>query len=347
MIARTLISACLVLFLAAPVLAADQGKPIVLKDFGSFHIGGERVTLSGLPVTEVQAIPGGPKRKSDPNGDYQVGQMYVQYMLLAKPKSPYPLLFWHGGGMTGVNWETKPDGAPGWQQFFVRAGFDTYVSDAVERGRSSWPRYPEIYKNPPEHRTQNMAWDMFRIGPSDGYNSDPEKRVVFPGVRFPVVHFDQFWKQTVARWTGSDKPAQKAYDQLLHKLGPAILIAHSQGGSFALRAAMNEPETLKALVLLEPAGAPDPASEDVSRMKDIPILVIWGDFYDKSPLWQRYRANVTRCLDAVAKAGGSVTVIDLPAGGVRGNAHMLMMDDNSDQIARMALDWMRSKRLVR
>ena len=38
-----------------------------------------------------------------------------------------------GGGLSGVTWETKPDGNPGWQQFFLKAGHDVYVSDAVER----------------------------------------------------------------------------------------------------------------------------------------------------------------------------------------------------------------------
>ena len=36
--------------------------------------------------------------------------MYVQYVRLAEPRSPVPLLMWHDGGMTGVNWETTPDG---------------------------------------------------------------------------------------------------------------------------------------------------------------------------------------------------------------------------------------------
>ena len=56
---------------------------------------------------------------------------------------------WHGGGLSGVTWETKPDGKPGWQNYFLKAGHDVYVSDAVERGRASWARYPEIFKTEP------------------------------------------------------------------------------------------------------------------------------------------------------------------------------------------------------
>jgi hypothetical protein len=61
--------------------------------------------------------------------------------------------------MTGVNWETTPDGRPGWQMYFLRAGFDTYVSDAVERGRASWAPFPQVYPDPPFFRTAKEAWE--------------------------------------------------------------------------------------------------------------------------------------------------------------------------------------------
>ena len=53
-------------------------------------------------------------------------------------KGRLPLLLWHGGGLTGVTYETKPDGGDGWLTYFIRKGWDTYISDAVERGRSGW-----------------------------------------------------------------------------------------------------------------------------------------------------------------------------------------------------------------
>lgn len=321
-------------------------ETIEIKDIGSFHVGGNLTTLSGLPVKEVQAVANGPIRKSDPNGDYQVGQMYVQYVKLAHPKSKYPLLMWHGGGMTGVNWETKPDGNSGFQSFFLRSGFDTYVSDAVERGRSSWPRYPEIFKDEPEHRTQNAAWASFRIGPDDGYATDPAKRNAFPGTQFPVDAFDQFWKQTVPRWTGSNALALKAYEQELEKVGPSIVMAHSQGGAFALTTAQEMPEKFRALIVLEPSGAPDPEKVDVTKVKNIKTLVVWSDYYGKSELWQKYRANVEKYIAAVKDAGGAVEVIDLPKQGITGNSHMLIIDKNSDQIAQFILDWIKKQSLV-
>ena len=149
---------------------------IALKSVRGYHVGGERKTLSGLPIKEVRTNPQAPIRKSDPNGDYQVGQLYVQHFALASPKAKVPLLLWHGGGLTGVTWETTPDGRAGWHEYFMRAGYDTFVSDAVERGRASWARYPEINPGEPEHRTIDQAWDIFRFGPAGGYSADVGKQ---------------------------------------------------------------------------------------------------------------------------------------------------------------------------
>ena len=96
---------------------AGTGRPtdgvIALKSVRGYHVGGERKTLSGLPVKEIRTNPQAPIRKSDPNGDYQFGQLYVQHFALASPKAKVPVLLWHGGGLSGVTWETTPDGRAG------------------------------------------------------------------------------------------------------------------------------------------------------------------------------------------------------------------------------------------
>ena len=64
--------------------------------------------------------------------------MYVQFFLPQTRKGKVPLLMWHGGGLTGVTYETTPDGREGWLNKFIRKGWDVYNSDAVERGRSGF-----------------------------------------------------------------------------------------------------------------------------------------------------------------------------------------------------------------
>ncbi len=211
----------------------------MVKEVGSFHVGGRTVALSGMPTSEVVFSPGAPPIKVDPNGEFEAEQMYVQYVKLAQPKAKVPILLWHGGGLSGVTWESKPDGKPGWQQFFLNAGYDVYVSDAVERGRASWARYPEIFKTEPMFRTKKEAWELFRIGPSYEVGG---ARVAFEGQQFPVEAFDQFAKQGVPRWVTNDAATQKAYDALVDKVCPCIVVVHSQGGNFGFTAALAAPD---------------------------------------------------------------------------------------------------------
>jgi hypothetical protein len=47
----------------------------------------------------------------------------------------------------------------------------------------------------------------------------------------------------------------------------------------------------------------------------------------------------------VRAAGGVVDVVDLPAAGIRGNSHMIMMDRNSDAVAALVQDWLAGRGL--
>lgn len=307
-----------------------------VKEVGSLHIGGKTATLSSLPAREIVFSPGSPPVKVDPNGEFEVGQMYASYVKLAAPISPYPILFWHGGGLTGVTWETKPDGASGWQQFVLAAGYDTYVSDAVERGRASWARYPEIYKSEPFFRTKKEAWTLFRIGTAYEVGG---ARVAYPDTKFPVASFDQFMKQSVPRWATNDELIQQAYDAYVKTVCPCILVVHSQAGNFAFTAALNNPSKIKALIAIEPSGFPEIGKVDLTTLKDVPHLFVYGDHL-VGPFWEKVFANATQYRNALASSGVKADLISLPSMGIVGNSHMLMMDSNSDQIAKLVTDWL-------
>ena len=124
----------LAIALTTAALPANADEPISLLDMCSFHVGGRLVEISGKPVKEVTFTPGGVPAKVDPNGTYQVEQMYVQYFLPANERGAYPLLLWHCGGLTGVTYETTPDGREGWLTYFLRKGYAVYVVDQVPNG---------------------------------------------------------------------------------------------------------------------------------------------------------------------------------------------------------------------
>jgi pimeloyl-ACP methyl ester carboxylesterase len=310
-----------------------------IKELGNFFVGGGTVNLTGLPVYEAVFVAGGPKRVVDNNGEYETGQMYVQFVKLENPQKTYPVLFWHGGGCTGAAWETTPDGRPGWQMRFLEAGYDVYVSDAVERGRSSWSKYPEIYASEPVFRNKKGCWEVFRIGP------DYENKKPFPVSQFPAEYFSAFCKQMVPRWTTNHDAIRDAYEACLDKVGECIIVAHSQGCEFANELALRRPENIKAIVHVECSSAPPITPANLEKTKKIPYLYLWGDFIEQVPLWQKYSQNTHEYYAAQQAAGADVKWLSLPERGIKGNGHALMLEKNSDDIFAIVKEWLAGKNL--
>src|SRR3954467_2651990 len=88
----------IVLAFAAAVAATPVAADYLAREVGSFHAGGRTETLSGRPTQATVFSGGAPPIKVDPNGEFEVEQMYVQFVKQAQPKSKLPLLLWHGGG---------------------------------------------------------------------------------------------------------------------------------------------------------------------------------------------------------------------------------------------------------
>src|SRR3546814_6187071 len=77
--------------------------------FGSFYAGGRSLEIENRPVRTI-AFTDTTSMEYDPNGLYHIEQAYVQYFEPAEPSCPVPVVFLHGGGMTGAMWEQTPDG---------------------------------------------------------------------------------------------------------------------------------------------------------------------------------------------------------------------------------------------
>src|SRR5262245_4789108 len=317
--------------------AASAQEPLALRDMGSFHVGGRKAEVTGQPVKEIQRVPGGPMSKLDLNGTYHVEAMYAQYFLVQKRKARFPLLMLHGGGLTGASFETTPDGREGWRDMMIRRGWDVYVTDATERGRAGFAS-PLIWKDDPVFLTEADPWERFRIGPGPGsFDADPAKRKLLPGNQFPIEAYDHFMKQLVPRWLSTDKVILDAYLALIDKVCPCVILAHSQGGHFAFRAAELRPDKVKAMVSVEPAIAPGGTPAVV---KDMPLLIVYGDYIEQDPRWVAYRKAAIGYVEGMRAAGGKADIVSLPERGIKGNSHMMMMDKNNRAVLDLIARWL-------
>jgi pimeloyl-ACP methyl ester carboxylesterase len=253
------------LLAAAPARAQERG-PLVLAKSSYFFVGG----------------------KIDPKieGSPMVGQMYVEYMIPQRLLHLNPVVMVHGGNQTGTNFTGTPDGREGWAQYFVRRGYAVYVVDQVARGRSAY--WSQVYGPLPASR---LAFVEQRFVAPEQTPMWPQAHLhnQFPGEGKPDdPNFDQFYASqfpSIASFPRQQELNRDALAALLDKIGPSILLTHSQSGAFGWPVADARPNLVKAILAVEPSGPPvhdienlgapdwfkDAERTKISGLGDIPI----------------------------------------------------------------------------
>lgn len=337
---RTIGSRCATLLalvaLSTAVAADGKRPPIVLKEQGSFYVGGSIVESAAIAGTGTTPTP----------GIISINHAYVQYQVPTSTKYRYPIIMVHGGGHTGKTYETTPDGREGWYTSFTRRGFASYVIDDPNRGRACCePTQIHLVRlglAPPstlpatDIYSKQRAWTTFRFGPAY-----PD---IYPNSRFPFAAIDQYapqWVLTYRDPSELDKIAD-AITATIDAIGPCILMTHSQSGPQGLRAALRRPNLVKGYVSIEPAGFAIPAGESAATLKDVPILTVFGDYVALSAAATNWRSSALDTSAQVNAAGGDAMQIVLPDIGIVGNTHMMMMDNNSERIADLVEKWIRT-----
>ena len=190
------------------------------------------------------------------------GAMYVEVMVPRQVRSPYPIVFLHGAGQTGVDWLQTPDGRPGWAYNFLEMGFVVYLQDFPARGRSQY--VPGIDGTPGQLnlniRTAPNLEETFTAMATRGNYPQAKKHTQWPGSgRMGDKVFDDFTKTQVQFLAGGRQETltRDANVALLDMINtPVILLTHSQGGAFGWLVADARPNLVKAIVTLEPAAPP-------------------------------------------------------------------------------------------
>ena len=207
---------------------------------GFFYVGGEYV--------------------GEPGNQYMQGAMYVEVMVPREIRQPYPIVFLHGNGQTGVDWLQTADGRPGWAYDFLEMGYVVYLQDFPARGRSAWvPSYDANMGM----RTAEQLERIFTAPPVRNDFPQAPRHTQWPGsglIGDPI--FDQFLKTQVQFLGGGGPETQEemvrdANIALLDMLDTeVILLTHSQGGAFGWLVADQRPDYVKAIVTFEPAAPP-------------------------------------------------------------------------------------------
>lgn len=221
----------------APAVTSADEPPMVIAKSGYLYAGGKI----------DHSVPGSP----------MVGQMYAEFWIPQNLRQPYPIVMIHGGSQTGTNFTGTPDGREGWAQYFLRRGHAVYVVDQVARGRSahfSQSQGPVAEGNLKRTEQRFVAPERFNLWPQAA------KHTQWPGAGKPGdPAFDVFYASQFPSLVSFPKQQELNRDAgiaLLDKIGPAILMTHSQSGTFHWPIADARPNLVKAIVAVEPNGPP-------------------------------------------------------------------------------------------
>jgi pimeloyl-ACP methyl ester carboxylesterase len=348
-----------------PVPAVDQSA---VAQRGYFYVGG--------------------KYAGEPGKQIMQGQAYVEVLAPRDVRRPYPLVLIHGAAQTATNWMGTPDGRKGWAEYFVEQGYVVYMIDQPMRGRSAHhpgdgPTRMFTAENEEWQFTaseKTMRWPQAKLhtqwpgdGPGKGQAGDPV--------------FDAFYAtqvETVISNEETQRRNQEAGAALLDRIGPAIVLTHSQSGPFGWLIADARPRLVKAVVAVEPSGPPfegtinatgkqrawgptdiaitydppvkDPGDIAVEReakpdgpdlfvcwmqkaparqfvnLKNIPVMVMAAE----ASYHQVYDHCTAKYL---GQAGVRADYIRLQDKGIHGNGHMVMLEKNNLDIAKVIDDW--------
>jgi len=318
----------------------------------------------------------GVQQKRMPYGTIALGQMFVQYMIPAEKRHPYPVVLVHGGGGQGTHM-MGIGGRPGWVHYFLQAGYSVYWLDRPSYGRS--PYHPDALgpshlPNVPPIEGLIQSTGVFNTAqwPGPGGMNDPVMDQ-FMACESGNVMDEAFHSELV--WHGGV--------ELLDRIGPAIFVTHAFGGFFAWGVADRRPDLVKAIMCMEINGNPfaaqlrwgltalqmtyDPPVTDLSQFKlvdhteppDSPRPVVSSYKLQAEPAhkWKNLQGIPIGWLTSEWGAGGSpvaqvaflkqvgcsVELLRLRDYGITGNGNLMIMEKNNHEVFGVIRDWLAQK----
>jgi len=318
----------------------------------------------------------GVERKATSYGTIALGQMYVQYMIPAEKRYPYPVVMVHGGGGQGTHM-MGIGGRPGWVHYFVQAGYSVYWLDRPSYGRS--PYHPDALgpshlPNVPPIEGLITSTTVFNTAqwPGPGGMNDPVMDQ-FMACESGNVSDEAFHSELV--WRGGA--------ELLDRIGPAILVVHAFGGFFAWGVADRRPRLVKGIMCMEINGNPfaaqlrwgltagpmtyDPPVTDPAQFRLVdqteppdsprPVPASFKLQAEPAHKWKNLQGIPIAWLTSEFGGGGSpvanvaflkqvgctAEMLRLRDSGISGNGNLMLLDKNNHEVFTVIRDWLERK----
>jgi len=320
----------------------------------------------------------GVRRKTMPYGTIPQGQMFVQYMIPAERRHPYPVILIHGGGAQGTHMMGLGR-RPGWVHYFVQAGYAVYWVDRPSFGRS--PYHPDALgpshlNNVPPYEALVEATNVFKTAqwPGPGGIDDPFI-AQFMACESGNTSDEAFHSDLV--WAGGV--------ELVDRIGPCLIHGHAFGGFFGWGVADRRPSLVKGIVCMEINGNPFerqlrwgltalPMTYDppVSALTDFrltdqtpppdsprPIASPYTLQAEPARQWRNVKGIPIAWLTSEFGAGGSpvanvaflkqvgcsAEMLRLRDYGILGNGNLMLMEKNNHEVFGVLRGWLEKHQL--
>jgi pimeloyl-ACP methyl ester carboxylesterase len=208
--------------------------------------------IGPLSIAKTGHFLVGSKYVDTKDGPVLAGQAYVEYYIPTNRTHPYPIVMIEGCCLAGAGYMGTPDGRDGWGQYFLAKGYAVYIMDQVGRGRSPYVEAvygPKSMRSPKSVERDFIAYEKYNLFPQARLHTQ------WPGsgtVGDPI--FDQFMAETLPMI--GDAKVREAVNRdatiaLIDRIGPAILMPHSQSAAPIWLVADARPQLVKALLMIE------------------------------------------------------------------------------------------------
>ncbi|ORY71598.1 Alpha/Beta hydrolase protein [Pseudomassariella vexata] len=193
------------------------------------------------------------------SGNLTFDQLYVEKLTPALGVSqPKPLVFFHGGAVSGVTWLNTPDNRKGFASYFLERGFMVYLVDHTSVGRSSQMDTADY-----------VLWNTTTAEGVEAAFTAPELAAAYPQAvnhtQWPGTgikgdpYFDAFRKTVIpftSNWTTGELSMRASACDLLDHIGPSYLISHSSGATYSVLLSNDCPQNVAGNINLEHSTQP-------------------------------------------------------------------------------------------
>lgn len=331
-------------------------QPMVIAEQGMFMSGGRIAQADGEYDNSHSSRDGQTIR-----GDHA----YVFYQIPVKRKK-LPLVFLHGHGQCGMStWGMTPDGRDGFQNIFLKQNFPVYLLDQPRRGEAGRSTEPYLIAAEPD---EQRMFNTYRLGVWPNF---------YENIQFDHAKdvLDQFFRRNTPNTAEFDMEiVSDGVASALNKIGPNVLVTHSQGGGVGWSSAMKV-SCVRGIIAYEPGSnfvfpkgeAPDPIvgrngedilypaevpKEQFLKLTKMPIVIYYGDNIPMAPCedpgkdhWRMRVIMARRFAEAINRYGGKAQVTCLPDKGIYGNAHFPFSEKNNIEVADQMMQFLEANNL--